>query len=160
MCEYNLNDCNINRYITMEKNIDMLEECSEESVKWFSLEGFECKGKVVDIYDGDSLTLILPFRDEYFKFKCRLYGIDTAESCTKNLDEKNVGVDAKKFLEKMLLGEIVDVICNKFDKYGRLLVVVIYKDQNIVDLMVKNGFGYYYDGGKRKNFNKWYLRVL
>ena len=73
-------------------------------------------GKVVDVYDGDSIKLVLPFiikkeESKYrlinkllkkkdiiklYKWNCRLSGIDTPEIRTKNLKEKKLGLEVRK----------------------------------------------------------------
>ena len=133
-------------------------DCTEDNTEFMSFDNVCCEGKVVDVYDGDSLTLALPFGGGYYKFKCRLFGIDTAELRTCDREEKKVGLEAKLFLENMVKGVVVWVECGKFDKYGRLLVTSFKsfeEERSVNDMMVDNGYGYMYDGGKRKKFGDW-----
>ena len=51
----------------------------------------QCKARVVSVYDGDTITIIMRFRWKSFQFKCRLMGIDTPELRTRNEKEKQMG---------------------------------------------------------------------
>lgn len=119
----------------------------------FSLEGMKCKAKVVSIYDGDTVTCIFPFKNEYYKWKCRLIGIDTPELRTKNVKEKEHGYKARDYLRSLVLHKIVDIECFEFDKYGRLLISIHYDGINIANDLIKNGFGVRYDGGTKKKWD-------
>ena len=61
---------------------------------------YEYGCEVDRVVDGDTIdvTLDLGF-DILFKSRVRLYGIDTPESRTRNLDEKARGKLAAKFLQ-------------------------------------------------------------
>ena len=56
----------------------MFNNCISEQIPWFSLNGLICKCKVIDVYDADTVTIILPFNEKLYKVKCRLLGIDSA----------------------------------------------------------------------------------
>ena len=65
--------------------------CSKKSlenttidVPEFSLSGYKCYCKVLDVYDGDTITLGFIFSKNIYKKRCRLEGIDCAEIRTKN----------------------------------------------------------------------------
>ena len=49
------------------------------------------KARVVNIYDGDTITCILPINNKYYNFKIRLAGIDTCEiksKCEEDVSRK------------------------------------------------------------------------
>lgn len=96
-----------------------LPMCSDVSA--FSLKGLVVDGFVLDVYDGDSVTVVFAFKGEYYKWKCRLYGIDTPEIRTKDVNEKKKGFEAKEYLQQKILNKNVIVKCHDFDKYGRVL---------------------------------------
>jgi endonuclease YncB( thermonuclease family) len=73
-------------------------------------------------------------------------GYDSAELNSTDPGLKNAAHVAKDVLAEKINGKIVDVYCGKFDKYGRLLVVVYYGGQNINDWMIEHGYGTVYDG--------------
>lgn len=132
--------------------ISTLDNINENDVPLFSLNGMRCKAKVIKVYDGDTVTCIFPFKGEYFKWKCRLIGIDTPELRTRNLKEKEHGYKARDYLRSQILKEIVDIECHDFDKYGRLLISIMKDNVDIVHSLIENGFGKAYDGGTK---TKW-----
>lgn len=114
----------------------------------FTLEGTKCVGRVVDVYDGDTLTCVIPVHGQMYKYDIRLNGIDTPEIKTKDENEKKKAIDARDFLicqmlcnaelenEFNCLGNfkrkdvqcflqkhviLVWIHCYEFEKYGRLL---------------------------------------
>ena len=132
-----------------------------------SLEGKEMYGKVLSIYDGDTLTIGINVWGQYLKTKIRMYGYDSPEMKPK-LDVKNREDEIKKAHEakdylKDLIGDtnMVWIKFMKFDKYGRALAN-LYKtktgccmskdlEKSINAIMIENGHGYAYFGGTKKN---------
>lgn len=117
----------------------------------FSLDGIKTYARVVNIIDGDTLSLVIPIFDSYFKFNTRINGIDTCEIHSSDLIIKDYGLKAKKricdIISKSKLNtynkkEIIDYLkanvvlvwleCFEFDKYGRLLAEVYTKDKSII----------------------------
>jgi endonuclease YncB( thermonuclease family) len=106
----------------------------------FSLNGVQTAARVVDVYDGDTMTCVLPMHDQYYKFTVRLAGIDTCEVKGKNREhalrarnrvlELVTGtpvvadtVTTRKKVKALLERDVhlVWLHCQEFDKYGRLL---------------------------------------
>ena len=129
----------------------------DKKVKIFSYEGRKCEGKVVSVYDGDTVKIVFPLTDKeperLYKWNCRLINIDTPEIRTRNLKEKAYGKKVRDFLRKKILNKIVTVSCKDFDKYGRLLVEIFYEDENINNWLIDNGYAKVYDGGTK---HKWF----
>jgi endonuclease YncB( thermonuclease family) len=72
---------------------------------------------------------------------------------SKNAAEKQQAIKARDFLREQILGKIVEITCQDFDKYGRLLVVVNYNNININDLMITEGFAKSYAGGTKDEWD-------
>ena len=143
-------------------------------VPFFTLSGTITVGRLVDVYDGDTVTCIFPiFEDKYFKFNLRLLGIDTAE--LKNLDavakskaqearhkilmtcceNYNLNKDCHRDeIQKYLSSNdtYVWIECFQFDKYGRILANVYPKDKDtsLSDVLLEANLAYKYDGGKKQ----------
>tara|TARA_Y100001978_G_scaffold95737_1_gene85785 strand:- start:301 stop:636 length:336 start_codon:yes stop_codon:yes gene_type:complete len=87
------------------------------------------------VLDGDTIdvTIDLGF-DLYKKERVRIAGVDTPEKRTRNLEEKELGIDATNWLKDKLEGAIVGdddlVIRTELDggvgKYGRSSWLVIH----------------------------------
>jgi len=140
----------------------------------FSLNGYETYARVVDVYDGDTVTLVLPIYDSFFKFHVRLHGIDACEIHSHQDTVKKMSIKARnrlieiitslidplsltltrKDIQKMLNDSLylVWIKCYKFDKYGRLLADVFThnKTKNISTLLLEEELVIPYDGKTRK----------
>eukprot|EP00397_Hematodinium_sp_SG-2012_P060363 GEMP01078521.1.p1 GENE.GEMP01078521.1~~GEMP01078521.1.p1 ORF type:complete len:174 (+),score=36.55 GEMP01078521.1:72-524(+) len=119
------------------------------------------RGKVVDVYDGDTVTIAaLPFPCKCMGtpslFKVRLDGIDSPEmrGGTKTAKEKAAAVKSRDALKEQIMGKIIKLECVSFDKYGRLLATILYNDVNMNAWMIENGYAVEYDGGKKPMFGE------
>tara|TARA_R100000656_G_scaffold53383_1_gene42236 strand:- start:306 stop:728 length:423 start_codon:yes stop_codon:yes gene_type:complete len=111
---------------------------------------YEYACEVNRIVDGDTVdvTFDLGF-DIHFFSRVRLYGIDTPESRTRNLDEKARGLLSKKFLVDAITDKKVVVRTKMKDsrgKYGRVLGEIWVGRKNINKDMVKNHHAVSYYG--------------
>ena len=87
---------------------------------------YEYRCKIVKIIDGDTVDvdIDLGFGGWMHKERIRLYGIDTPESRTRDLDEKKYGLIAKGWIEKFMpVGSMQTLITqkDKSGKFGRIL---------------------------------------
>jgi len=110
--------------------------------------------EVVKIVDGDTVDIIIDLGFSLTKKeRVRLAGIDTPECRTRDLDEKQMGLEAKAFLTRRLAdGEPsgLRVKTKKDGKYGRMLGTLFVGSQNINQEMIERGYAWKYDGGKKK----------
>ena len=120
--------------------------------------------KVDKVLDGDTIdvTIDLGF-DLYKKERVRVAGVDTPEKRTRDLEEKELGIDAtnwlKKELEDVLDGDDELIIRTELvggvGKYGRLLGWLYVGDEQVSlnEQMIEQGYAWAYDGGtKQKDF--------
>ena len=147
-------------------NIVSFDKYNSKDVPWLSLDGIECECKVIDVYDADTVTIMLPYNEKMCKVKCRLVGIDSAEKRTKNIDEKKVSIEATKWLRDMINNKVIWVKCGDWGKWGGRMLGTLYMTKvdcengnSINDMIVDNGYAYYYDGKGKKNFQEWYKKI-
>jgi len=137
-----------------------LNKRHNENTELYSLKGVVIRAKVVDVYDGDTCTVIFKLNGRYEKHKVRMYGYDSPEMKPSRLDPnrdeiKRKAIYSKQMLKKKILNKIVKLECNKWDKYGRLLGTIYMKsfffkkEENINDWMLDNNLGKPYFGGKK-----------
>ena len=120
--------------------------------------------KIDKVLDGDTIdvTIDLGF-DLYKKERVRIAGVDTPEKRTRDLEEKELGIDAtnwlKEKLESTLDGDdqlfIRTELVGGVGKYGRLLGWCYIGDAELSlnEQMITEGYAWAYDGGtKQKNF--------
>jgi micrococcal nuclease len=103
------------------------------------------------VVDGDTVdvTLDLGFSVHLKKQRCRLAGIDTPESRTRNLEEKELGLKAKERLKELCVGSFKIQSLGK-GKYGRILAIPYTEDgQDICQMLVNEGHAVEYHGGTK-----------
>jgi len=130
-----------------------LEEQNAD-IKYFSLDGYETKAKVVKVYDGDTVHVVFQLFDKYYKWNCRILHVDTPELRTKDLEEKKRGYECRDKLSALILDKIVLLNCSKFDKYGRLLVEMTVPETGVKihEYLISEGLANKYEG---KTKEKW-----
>ena len=134
---------------------------ANNKTKMFSFEGRECLGKVVDVYDGDTVKIVFPLSEKeperLYRWNCRLINVDTPEIRTKNLKEKAYAKVVRDKLREKILNKLVYVKCLDFDKYGRLLVEIFDNEkceECINNWLILNEYAKKYDGGTK---SKWFV---
>ena len=126
--------------------------------------------EIVKVLDGDTIDVLIDLGfDLYKKERVRIAGVDTPEKRTRNLEEKELGVDAtnwlKKELEDVLAGDDELIIRTELHggvgKYGRLLGWLYVGDEQVSlnEQMITQGYAHAYDGGT-KDMNLEKLREI
>jgi endonuclease YncB( thermonuclease family) len=140
-----------------------------------SINGLKSYGRLVDIYDGDTVKIVLPVFDSFYKFSIRLNEIDTCEIKSKDKVLQENAIKARDRLFELLTNNKVDAVnsinckndikkaldaevylvwveCDSKDKYGRILAN-IYKDKgstkSVSEILIEEKLAYRY-GGKTK----------
>ena len=124
---------------------------------FFTLKDKNCEGKVVYVYDGDTIHVIMETFGFVFKWHCRIAHIDCPELRTHNVEEKKHGYIARDIVKELLLNKTVQLKCLDFDKYGRLLVEITVRiDNNDVLLhewLITNHYAQPYEGKTKHEWN-------
>jgi len=141
-----------------------LQKRNNKNTELYSLKGKTFRAKVVDVYDGDTITVVFKLDGKYVKYKIRMYGYDSPEMkpSKKLSNRKDIIANAKYAklkLSNKILNKTVILQCLDWDKYGRLLATVFLQysryfvcttDENINNWMVEEGLGKLYFGGKKE----------
>ena len=168
-----IKNCIDNKYLFMRKILpetiissDHLQKFKsqwsnvDENIKEFSFIGDIKEAKVVSVYDGDTIKVVFKFADKLYKWNCRLEHVDTPELRTKNVKEKKYGYIVRDKLREKILNKVVNIKCNEFDKYGRLLIEILQDDDiTINQWLIDNKYAFKYEGGTKKNWEE-YLNEL
>lgn len=117
----------------------------------FKWEGYTV-ARVLDVYDGDTVTLGFCLKGELVTFKGRLMGIDTPELRSKDPHEKALALNAKNVLVNLILGKQVHVLFAGNDKFGGRALVHLYTEkwQSVSQHMLTMAPCQAYDGGTKK----------
>jgi|TARA_R110000737_G_scaffold26767_7_gene45521 micrococcal nuclease len=123
---------------------------------------YEYSCKVDRVVDGDTIDVVLDLGfDIMFKSRVRLYGIDTPESRTRDLDEKARGKMAGAFLKEAVENGSKVVIETKLKdsrgKYGRVLGNVVVDGLNINEAMIEKFLAVAYFGQSKNDVEEEHL---
>jgi len=129
---------------------------------------YEYKCKVTRVVDGDTvdIDIDLGFGVWLHKERVRIYGIDTPESRTRDLEEKKFGLMAKDFVKKFVKGDKRNIKSNiilrtqKYDakgKFGRILGDIIVDGTSLSDTMIKEHHAVPYYGQSKDEVQESHL---
>lgn len=146
------------------KEEDVYKDSTNENTPLYSYEGIKKKVKVLRVVDGDTLDVALHHDEtnKIFKYRVRLYGIDTPEKRPLKSDpNRDKEIEAAKKSSKAMQDKldennnIVVALFYKPDKYGRLLCSIYDKNGNdINEWMIQSGYAYAYYGKTKKSFEE------
>jgi endonuclease YncB( thermonuclease family) len=137
-----------NLFLKLKKKKEGNDNMEELPIKTFSLEMTSIPRKftlkpnvymcrIVSITDGDTVRVAFaPFENsECFIFNVRLLDIDTPETRTMNLIEKERGFACKSHLSKLLLNnQICYLLCDDFDNFGRILGHLYIDEKRVISV--------------------------
>lgn len=152
-----------------EDDLNRLKNIRNNEVEEFSLKDKEFIGKVVDVYDGDTCKIVFYFDNKLVKFTCRLYGINAPEiKPSKTIENRDDEILKAKQARNKLVSlcckcekvddsnykevinnnvNLLNIKCRDWDKYGRLLVDIRERNEEICeqvlcfnDELLKGGF--------------------
>ena len=126
---------------------------------------FEYSCKLVKVIDGDTIDIDidLGFGVWLRNQRIRMYGIDTPESRTRDLDEKKYGLAAKAFLTEMLDDSHLILKTHKDErgKFGRILGEIWrttnFADQSINNYMIERHHAVAYHGQSKDDIAQAHL---
>ena len=129
---------------------------------------YEYKAKITRVVDGDTMDcdIDLGFGVWIHKERVRIYGIDTPESRTRDLEEKKFGLMAKEFVKKFVKGDKRNIKSNiilrtqKYDakgKFGRILGDIIVDGTSLSDTMIKEHHAVPYYGQSKDEVQESHL---
>ena len=116
--------------LNKQENEDVYKNCTDENTPYYTYEGIKKKVKVLRVIDGDTVDIAYHHEEtnKIFKYRVRLYGIDTPEKRPPKSDpnrDKEIAASKRssaaltEYLQKN--ENIVLALFYKPDKYGRLL---------------------------------------
>jgi len=148
-----------------------MELQNEKNTNAFSFDGLNCVCRVIDVTDGDTVKVIINFKNDYYKIIVRLNNIDTCETRSKCEENKQKGLEAKKRVFNLITGKTIDIVdkkyiknelnencylcyikCYDFDKYGRVLADIYLNEKSsdsFSNILINEKLAYIY-GGKTK----------
>lgn len=125
------------------------------------------EAQIIEVIDGDTIVvdIDLGFKTWLRKQSIRLYGIDTPEIRTKDLNEKAHGILAKERVESLIQpGDkvILRTVYDKEEKFGRILGIFMKKGQEnyttINDILIREKLAVLYKGQNKEEIDAAHAR--
>lgn len=116
---------------------------------------WEYRIKINRVVDGDTVDARIDLGfSVHINVRIRVYGIDTPEVRTRDLEEKARGKAASARMKEILANaDSVSVKSLGVDKFGRCLGILMVEGggtkYNVAEQLIKEGYGVEYLGGKR-----------
>tara|TARA_X000000950_G_scaffold288854_1_gene407925 strand:+ start:14842 stop:15279 length:438 start_codon:yes stop_codon:yes gene_type:complete len=113
------------------------------------------RGKVVKVYDGDTVWCAVDIDGKICRVNVRMLGYDCAEMRSKDPVEKSCAYAARDELRELVLDRVVNLTVHEADKYGRLLCTMTLDQEDDKDPVDVNAFmlskwGVPYAGGHKE----------
>ncbi|MEZ4858340.1 MAG: thermonuclease family protein [Flavobacteriaceae bacterium] len=105
---------------------------------------YQYKAKIIDVYDGDTVTAVVDLGFLHFQeMKLRLYGINTPEL---RGEDRDIGIQVRDILRNLILDKEVMIHSykDKQGKYGRYLATIFLDGMNINNWLVDQGHAVVY----------------
>ena len=127
---------------------------------------YEYRCKITRVVDGDTVDvdINLGFGVWLHKERVRIYGIDTPESRTRDLEEKRYGLAAKEFVKEFVRdkgGSNIVLRTRKYDakgKFGRILGDIIVDNVSMSETMIKEHHAVPYYGQSKEEIAEAHLK--
>ena len=130
---------------------------------------YEYRCKITRVVDGDTVDvdIDLGFGVWLHKERVRIYGIDTPESRTRDLEEKRYGLAAKEFVKQFVKGDkrniksTIILRTQKYDakgKFGRILGDIIVDGASMSETMIKEHHAVPYYGQSKEEIAEAHLK--
>ena len=105
--------------------------------------------RLVDVYDGDTFTVLLLHDRRVCRRRCRCLGYDAPELKGPTADMASA-IAAREHLKTLIPSSLFKLEYAGTDKYGRLLVTFMVGKETLAQHMIRMGHGYEYNGGKKR----------
>jgi len=117
---------------------------------------YQYRCQILRVVDGDTvdIDIDLGFGVWMRKQRVRLYGVDTPESRTRDLEEKKFGMMAKKYVKGHLPVGSDQILMTHKDgkgKFGRILGQFVVEMTTLNDLLIKNHHAVEYTGQSKES---------
>lgn len=156
--------------------LQQLDGAAIDAIGAFTFNGQTFIGRIIDVIDGDTVIVIMNTNGYFNKYHVRLNGIDVCElHGDLHGESKRIRTQVLHFLldrvcssgaeilerqdirdALLLTSSIVDVVCHRFDKYGRILADVKRKPDgsSLNEFLLHQGLAKPYAGGSKPLHSK------
>lgn len=112
-------------------------------------------GRVVNVYDGDTLTVLCSLAGELWKCNVRVKGVDCPEMRGRGADEKAAATAVRDVVRRRCNGEVCGLKTHGMDKYGRIIAEISMPcGDDLATFLLRHGLARAYAGDTRHPFSQ------
>ena len=142
--------------------LEQLENLDPNVVPKVPMQNEIIDARIEEIYDGDTVKLIVLFGDVPFRISLRILGVDAPEikrAAGKLPQEHEAGVKVRDHMRSLFPKNIAKVRFTDWDKYGGRILGDLFTPggENVSELLIAGGWCRSYHGEKKK---EWTLEEL
>jgi endonuclease YncB( thermonuclease family) len=118
--------------------------------------------KIEEVYDGDTIKIIVLFGIMPVRFSLRILGIDTPEikqGIGRLPEEQQAAVKVRDYVKSLFPSNLAKICIRDWDKYGGRVLGDVYVEtgESVSDILIHGGWARPYQGEKKK---EWTLNEL
>ena len=142
--------------------IERLESIDPKTVAKVPFQNKIINARIEEIYDGDTVKIIILFGDIPIKLALRILGIDTPEikqGDSRLPEEHLAGVKVRDYIRTLFPNNIAKIRICDWDKYGGRVLGDLFlpTGENVSEILMNGGWARKYQGEKKK---AWTLEEL
>ena len=142
--------------------LDRLESIDPKTVPKVPFQNEFKNARIEEIYDGDTVKIIVLFGDVPVRFSLRILGIDTPEIKQgegRLPEERQAAIKVRDYMRSLFPKNIAKICIRDWDKYGGRVLGDLYLQtgESVSDILIHGGWARPYQGEKKK---EWTLAEL
>jgi len=146
----------------MTSHISELERIDPKTVPKVPFHNQIIYAKIEEVYDGDTIKIIVLFGVIPVRFSLRILGIDTPEikqGGGRLLEEQRAAVKVREYVKSLFPSNLAKICIRDWDKYGGRVLGDLYLEtgESVSDILIHGGWARPYQGEKKK---EWTLNEL
>lgn len=135
--------------------IQRLENIDPKTVKKVPFQNEIIYARIEEIYDGDTVKIIILLGDIPIRFSLRIFGIDTPEikhGDGRFPEEHDAAVKVRDHMRALFPTNISKICIRDWDKYGGRVLGELFlpTGENVSEILINGGWGRPYNGEKKK----------
>jgi len=141
---------------------DLLERIDPKTVPKVPFQDKIIFARIEEIYDGDTVKIIVLFGEIPVRFSLRILGIDTPEikhGEGRLPEEHTAAVKVRDYMRSLFPKNIAKICIRDWDKYGGRVLGELFLEtgENVAEILIQGGWARPYHGEKKK---PWTLEEL
>ena len=140
----------------MTSHISELERIDPKTVPKVPFHNQVIYAKIEEVYDGDTVKIIVLFGAMPVRFSLRILGIDTPEikqGGGRLPEEHQAAVKVRDYVKSLFPSTLAKICIRDWDKFGGRVLgdLYLHTGESVSDLLIHGGWARPYQGEKKRN---------